>query len=84
MITDAQLDQIEIAARRATPGNWRFRYINGSNEVYVEADTSIVHICDDEKYGAHPVAENNQLFMAAANPQVVLQLIAMIRQLKQS
>ena len=84
-MTDAELDALEAAAKAATPGPWETDY----RQRYVFAANG-VNVCEIRGYGEliHMVPEceaveqmrSNGIYIAAANPAAVLDLIAELRQ----
>jgi len=69
---ELDLDSLEALAKAATPGPWRVHGI----DVYTDDDSSMVangSYCDAQG------GENDTAFIAAANPQTVLELIRHLR-----
>lgn len=70
-MTDTELDALAAAANTATPGPWvdeGTTVFQPGGDGYVVSDRGL--------------AANNAVFIAAANPAVVLKLVAEIRQLR--
>ena len=73
------LDALEALAKAATPGPWNWHYSNGS--IIVDGPESdkvaTIHVGMDNQ-----PAEHKARFIAAANPETVLALIALVRELE--
>ena len=68
------LSELEALAKAATPGPWETNKEDIiSNVMEVIANNGYVSVCDADPYDA--------LFIAHANPQTILQMIALIRQI---
>lgn len=77
------LDHLEAAANAATPGPWLERH----EDVYSEVDAHVAFcltVCSSaaECCITKKQAQANAAYIAAANPAVVLELIAEIRKLR--
>ena len=69
------LNELEALAKAATPGPWETNKADIiSNVIEVIANNGYVSVCDADPYDA--------LFIAHANPQTILQMIALIRQME--
>lgn len=76
------IDELEKLAKAATQGKW---YV--SDKVFAVKDDTFLVIASPERWIAHvlegtPLGEEDAAFIAAANPKVVLELIATTRQLQ--
>lgn len=75
------LDALEQAARAATPGPWHVREISyperAAPEIY--ADNRRIARINKSKVMPAPESNQNVRFIAAANPAVVLELIARLK-----
>jgi len=75
------LDKLEALARAATPGPWHFLFVESDDSAYpsdgchVYADNKKPLITDDDA-----PCESDSIYIAAANPAAVLELIALARQ----
>ena len=78
-MTDAELSALETAAKAATPGPWRHpgRALVVSR---MSADEPLVCDCLSREFAQAP---KDAAFIAAANPAVVLELIAELRQTRE-
>ena len=82
MLTPAQLDEIEAAAKNASPGPWGRWEIDGydgdgiehTREFIADATGAAIHEGDDPFWH-----EQDGDFLIAANPAVVLVLVQMAR-----
>lgn len=79
------LDQLEAAAKAATPGPWLERH----EDVYSEVDAHVAFcltVCSsaDECCITKKQAQANAVFIAAANPAVVFELVAEVRRHRKS
>lgn len=78
MDLNATLDQLERAARAATPGEWKLHWCDehfqGSARGYIYSD---IQATCHFYHGNKPDA----LFIAACNPAAILSLVAQVRQL---
>lgn len=81
---DTKLNELKRLARDATPGPWELSE-NATDAVIVkdEQPWRFASIESSEYYGGNLICEsatmNNRAFIAAANPDVVLELIAALR-----
>ena len=75
-MTDAELSALEAVAKAATPGPWRHpgRALVVSR---MSEDEPLVCDCISQEFAQAP---KNAAFIATANPSVVLELIAEMRQ----
>ena len=71
-MTDEQLDDLEVAAKAATPGPWEHERSH-----VVQLDGTPVANCVSYKIAQSP---KNAAYIAAANPAAILELIADLRQ----
>lgn len=75
-MTNEQLDALEAAAKAATPGPWDW------NGLSVDADGFDLCSCTDWRSPINRNGTANAAYIAAANPIVVLELIAELRKAK--
>lgn len=80
------LTALEAAAHAATPGPWKLAGGAGGNRyaaIVADHPSGFDSDGDVEAYGGHLIGESistpNRDYMVAANPEVVLELIAMLR-----
>lgn len=70
-MTDAELDALKAAAKAATPGPWKHYVDQGCNGVLASGKVILPTL---------HISPENCAYIAAANPAVVLELIAELRQ----
>lgn len=83
---EIELDALEATAKQATQGKWWHRTAKG-RQGFVQVDvpgTTMAYalelLCDDYTgYGEDEQRERDCAFVAAANPEVVLELIRRLR-----
>ncbi len=80
-MTKDQLDRLEAAAKAATPGPWIAPH--GTNVFSDQEEMSGIPIASCTFQRSRSDALNNSTFIATANPQAILDLIAYARKLEQ-
>lgn len=74
-MTESDLTSLEEKAKRATPGPWHLGHVNEANEsCEIDSTSDGCGVCVAYE-------RSDQTFIAAANPQTILSLIAHVRSL---
>ena len=79
-ITAQHLFELECAAKAASPGPWHICRVGiGEDCIFDATGAAVTHVSDCNSGERNDVSEANKQFLSAANPAIVLALIADLR-----
>ena len=84
-MTDSELDALEAAARKATPGPWEAVLLSDiADRTYVDGPefASARSFTEDEFQELQPQIHADARYIAAANPAVVIALVEELRRMR--
>ena len=73
------LDELETLAKKATPGKWNFTYTEPYEAKFIGPKGITVWLDDAPVHEFNSQVDNDANYIAAANPDTVLKLIAVAR-----